>query len=75
MKEQIRIQTATGKKEERGKCERVIKIKRKYDKMKNGKESRREKEGEFWADVKRENGWAKEVEQLCRSKWLGLIRH
>lgn len=25
--------------------------------------------------MKRENGWAKEREQLWRSKWLGLIRH
>lgn len=26
-------------------------------------------------DIKRENGWAKEGEQLCRSKWFRLIRH
>lgn len=46
--------------------------------VKNEKEKRgRRHEGrqDEKTDMKRKNGWANEWKELCRSKWLGLIRH
>lgn len=78
--DQNKQEIATGRIEDRKNkkrmCEGEIKRRREYDKNMVIKGESKPARG--WAkktDIKRENGWVKEGEQLCRSKWLGLIRH
>lgn len=73
MREEIRIQTviATRRIDDRnGKRESVkerLRERENVTKKKNGEEAREQ--------AKKGKGCVREGEQLCRSKWLGLIRH